>query len=62
MCKTITLTRSRSSITATYEVKGTPVERVTVIRDLGLLLDSKSPTPLKRNVVPQTQRITRSPI
>lgn len=40
-CKTITFTRSYSPIAYPYSVEGVPLERVTQIRDLGLVLDTE---------------------
>lgn len=39
-CKTISFTRLKSPITNSYHLLGTPLERVTEIKDLGLNLDS----------------------
>lgn len=40
-CKSITFTRSRSPVIMSYELAGTPIERVATIRDLGVTLDCK---------------------
>lgn len=40
-CKIITFTRKRSPLNEDYELSDAPLERVSEIRDLGLLLDSK---------------------
>ena len=40
-CKILTLSLRRSPVVSTYSIDGTAIERVTVMRDLGVLLDEK---------------------
>lgn len=40
-CKIITSSRSRSPISAIYEVSGAPLQRVPIVSDLKLTVDSK---------------------
>lgn len=40
-CKIITYTRKKTPIVFNYTINGTPIERVDIIRDLGVMMDAK---------------------
>ena len=40
-CKVLTLSLRRSPVIGTYSIDGTAIEKVTVMRDLGVMLDEK---------------------
>lgn len=40
-CKVMTFSHKKSTIRATYTIRGHPIERVEEIRDLGVIMDSK---------------------